>query len=297
MTTVFAGIEAGGTKFVCALGNGYGELYERITIPTTTPEETLGKVIAFLREQTTTRTLGAIGVGSFGPIDAHVDSPTYGYITSTPKAAWINCNLLGTLRQAFDVPMGFTTDVATAALGEYEWGSGKGLQNFLYVTIGTGIGAATMINGEILSGMGHQEMGHMLIRHDLQRDPFGGVCQYHGDCWEGLACGGAIKTRWHVHSALDLPLDHPAWALEAHYVAMGLANAVLSLSPERIILGGGVMRQMHLFDKIRAELLQQLNGYISEPGLLDHIDEYVVPPGLSDHSGVAGAIALARRVA
>jgi fructokinase len=292
---LYAGVEAGGTKFVCAVGNGEGEIYDRVSLPTTTPDETIPQLIEFLSHIKHKGTLAAIGIGSFGPIDTHTDSDTYGFITSTPKTAWINCDIVSPFKHHFNLPIGFATDVATAALGEYRWGAGQGLSNFLYMTVGTGIGAASIINGEVLHGMGHQEIGHMLIPHDKKLDPFKGMCPYHHDCLEGLACGGAIKERWHVNSALDLPADHLAWDLEADYLATALANCLLTSTPERIILGGGVMRQMHLFPKIRAKVLQKLNGYISEPALLEHIDDFIVPPGLSDRAGVAGAIALAKQ--
>ena len=289
---LFAGIEAGGTKFVCAAGDGEGKILHRITIPTTTPDETLPKIIEFFKA--IDGDIIAFGIGSFGPIDTNLDSPTYGYITSTPKIAWVNCDLLGAIKKAFNVPVGFTTDVTTAALGEYEWGAGQNLAHFVYMTVGTGIGAASIINGKTIPGMGHQEMGHMLIPHDHEKDPFAGICPYHHDCLEGLACGEAIKQRWEVPSALDLPADHPAWKLQADYLAAALMNCILILAPQRIIMGGGVMRQMHLFPKIRNNVLEKLNGYISESLLIDHIDDYIVPPGLADRAGVAGAIALAR---
>lgn len=291
----YAGIEAGGTKFICAVGNGAGKNIERVTIPTTTPDETLGKVIEFFARINKTHPLKAIGIGSFGPIDANPDSKTYGYIMQTPKKAWVNCDIVGHIKTAFpDLPVGFETDVNVAALGEYDFGAGKGLYNFLYMTVGTGIGAAAMIDGEIVHGMSFSEMGHILIPHDKVADPYIGNCPYHGDCFEGLACGGAIKDRWQVLSALDLAIDHPAWDLEANYIAAGLMNMVLILSPERIILGGGVMRQQHLFAKIRTQLLKKINTYVSTKEL-NAIDTYIVPPGLADHAGVNGAIALARR--
>ncbi len=292
---LFAGIEAGGTKFVCALGNGKGELFERITLPTTTPEETLPKIIDFFKQHNSQEQLKAIGIGCFGPIDTNPASPTYGYITSTPKTAWINCNIVDTFKKAFSAPVGFETDVAAAALGEYRWGAGQDLKHVIYMTVGTGIGAASVINGHLLPGLGTQEMGHMLIPHDHKLDPFVGTCPYHHDCLEGLACGGAIKERWQVTSALDLPASHPAWDLEADYLAMALMNYVLALSPEKIIMGGGVMKQMHLFPKIRKKLLQKLNGYISDRALINSIDDFVVPPGLSERAGVVGAIALAQQ--
>lgn len=293
---LYGGIEAGGTKFVCALGNGIGDIFDRTTIATTTPEETLPQVINFFKKAANEGHLKSIGVGSFGPIDTNKKSKTYGFITSTPKTAWISCDIVGALKKAFSIPIGFETDVSTAALGEHRFGEGQGLQHFIYITVGTGIGAASMVNGKLMPGLGHQEMGHILVPHDKQTDPFVGMCPYHHDCLEGLACGGAIKKRWKVQSALDIPATHPAWDLEAEYLASGLMSYILTLSPERIIMGGGVMKQMHLFPKIREKVLDKLNGYISEPLLLNNIDEFIVPPGLADRAGVAGAIALAADV-
>ncbi|MSP53496.1 MAG: ROK family protein [Gammaproteobacteria bacterium] len=292
---LFAGIEGGGTKFICALGNGHGEIYERISVPTTTPKETIAQIIKFLRSHKHEGELKAIGIGSFGPIDNDPESKNYGQITATPKPGWLHYNIVETFKHAFQVPVGFETDVATAALGEYEWGSAQGLKNFLYMTVGTGIGAAAMINGQLVRGMCSAEMGHLLIPHDKIVDPFQGICPYHGDCLEGMASGEAIKMRWQVRSALDLPASHTAWDLEANYLAAGLMNIILILSPQRIILGGGVMKQMHLFEKIRERVVQKLNGYVPTPEILDDIDHYIVAPGLADRSGVAGAIALARR--
>lgn len=295
MTNYYAGIEAGGTKFICAVANEEGRSIERTVLRTTQPEETLSQVVSFLKRINKTYPLSAIGIGSFGPIDAELGSPTFGYIQHTPKTAWINCNIVGYLNKRFDLPIGFETDVNVAALGEYEYGAAKNSKNFIYMTVGTGIGAAAMLDGKILKGMTFSEMGHMLIPHNTILDPYTGNCPYHGDCFEGLACGEAIKERWQVLSALDLPSDHNAWELEADYIAAGLMNLILVLSPELIIVGGGVMRQQHLFPKIRAKVLKKINTYVSTE-LLNHIDTYIVPPGLADNAGVHGAIALAKKI-
>lgn len=289
----YGGIEAGGTKFICAVGDGQGHNIERVTIKTTTPDETLGLVTDFFKRINAKHPIAAIGIGSFGPIDADLSSDTYGYILHTPKIAWINCNIVGTLKKAFDVPIVFETDVNVAALGEYTLGAGKNLYNFVYMTVGTGIGAAAIIDGNIVRGMSFSEMGHMLIPHNTAQDAYPGNCPYHQDCFEGLACGVAIKERWQVISALDLPMDHPAWDLEAEYIAAGLVNIILVLSPQRIILGGGVMRQQQLYPKIREKVLAKINGYITTTALQKNIAQYIVPPGLADNAGVNGAIALA----
>ncbi len=290
---LFGGIEAGGTKFVCAIGSGPDHIVDEIRFPTTTPEETLGKAIAFFRAAVAKgATLRAVGIASFGPVDPNPHSPTWGYITSTPKAGWTNTNFARPLGAALGVAVGFDTDVNGAALGEGMWGAARGLDTFVYLTIGTGIGGGAMVEGRLLHGLMHTEMGHIRLPHDYTADPFPGLCPYHGDCFEGLANGPAIEARWGRRGE-TLPPDHPAWALEAHYLALACANFVVTLCPQRIILGGGVMQQTHLFPLIRREVQTLLNGYIRVPAILHDIETYIVPPGLGSRAGVLGAIALA----
>lgn len=289
----FGGIEAGGTKFVCAVGSGPDDIRDQTRFPTTTPDETLGKAIDFFKRQS--QLPAAIGIGSFGPLDPDRSSDTFGHITSTPKPGWSNTNIVGAIKAEFDVPVGFDTDVNAAALGEQRWGAAQGLDTFVYLTIGTGIGGGTMVAGQLLHGMLHPEMGHVLLPHDRQRDPFEGFCPFHKDCFEGLAAGPAIEARWGQRGE-DLPADHPAWELEAHYVALGVMTIIMMLSPKRVILGGGVMQEPQLFPLVRRKVPQLLNGYIQTPQILDHIDEYIVPPGLGGRAGVLGAIALAQRL-
>ena len=277
-------IEAGGTKFVCGTGTGPQDL-TTAQIPTTSPEETVERSISILREQSGGR-LDAVGIASFGPVDLRCDSPTYGFITSTPKPGWRDFDLAGALRRAFGVPVGFDTDVNGAALGEARWGAARGIADFVYLTVGTGIGGGAMVNGQVLHGMMHPEMGHIRVPHDRTADPFPGCCPYHGDCLEGLASGPAIQARWGLPAA-DLPPGHDAWRLEAYYLALGLNNWACSLSPRRFVLGGGVMDQRQLFPMIEAELERLLNGYIRMPG------EYVVPAALGGRAGVLGALVLA----
>ncbi len=288
----FGGIEAGGTKFVCAVGNGPDDLREEFRFPTTTPAETLKKAIAYFQAQAKREQLLAVGIASFGPVDPNPNSPTYGYITTTPKRGWPNTDFVGTIQRALQLPVGFDTDVNAAALGEYRWGAGQGLDTLIYLTVGTGIGGGGVINGKLIHGMMHPEMGHVHIPHDKERDPYPGLCPYHQDCFEGLANGPALAERW-GQSPRTLPQDHPAWTLEAHYIALALVNYILVLSPQRIILGGGVMQQTHLFPKIREQVKNHLNAYLNTPEILEHIDAYIVPPGLGNRSGVLGAIALA----
>jgi fructokinase len=289
---VFGCIEAGGTKFVCAVGTGPRDLITE-WFPTETPEKTIDAAVRFLQDHAGTR-LTAAGIASFGPVDLQPESPTFGYITASPKLAWQNCDLAGSVRRALGVPVGFDTDVNAAALGEARWGAGRGLSDFVYLTIGTGIGGGAVVNGRLVHGLVHPEMGHIRVPHDRERDPYPGGCPFHGDCLEGLASGPAMEQRWGT-AADQLPPDHPAWALEAHYLALGLATWVCTLSPQRIVMGGGVMQQPHLFPMIRRELAQLLNGYIRARSVLEEMDAYVVPPGLGSRAGVLGAMVLAEQ--
>lgn len=285
-------IEAGGNKFVCAVGTGPSDIHDRVRIPATNPTETLGKVIDFFDPHHRQTPLAAVGVGSFGPVDLDADSPTYGYITTTPKPRWQDTDVAGPLRQALDVPIGFDTDVNASALGEYRWGASVGLHSVVYVTVGTGIGGGAVVDGRTIHGASHPEMGHVRIPHDREADPYDGSCPYHGDCLEGLACGPAIEARWGQKADL-LPEDHPAWTLEAEYLAVGMANIAVTLSPQRIIMGGGVMSQRHLFPMIRARFLDALKGYALTQEIVGNIDQYIVPPALGNDSGIAGAFVLA----
>ena len=281
-------IEAGGTKFVCGVGNKDGEIVDRISIQTTTPEETLGKVFAYFKD----KKIEALGIGSFGPIDPVLNSDTYGYITTTPKPHWSNYNLVGALKSQFQVPISFDTDVNGAALGESLWGAAQGVSTCIYATVGTGIGVGAMIDGKLVHGLSHPEMGHIIVRRHGE-DHFEGTCPYHGDCLEGLASGPAIGKRWGV-SADELPVDHPAWEMEAYYLAQALMNYVLILSPERIVMGGGVMKQLQLFPLIRSKLAELLGGYVQHPALNTGLENYIVPPRLGDNAGLCGALALSQ---
>ncbi len=290
---LFGGIEAGGTKFVCAVGTGPDDVRAEARFSTTTPEETMGRAVAFFRAQ---EPVTAVGVASFGPIDPNPDSPTYGRITTTPKPGWANVDLAGAIGGALGVDVGFDTDVNGAALGEWRWGAAQRLDTFIYLTIGTGIGGGGMVNGRLLHGLVHPEMGHIPLPHDWQADPFPGRCPYHGDCLEGMAAGPAIEERWDMKGQ-DLPSDHPAWELEAHYLALALRTFICTLSPQRIILGGGVMDQPQLFPLVRQKTLAALNDYVQSPAILEQIDAYIVPPGLGNRAGVLGALALAQQAA
>jgi len=290
--TLVGGIEAGGTKFVCAVGSGPDDIRDEIRFPTSTPKENLRTAIDFFAKYHRTTPLAAIGIASFGPVDPDPASAMFVYVTTTPKPYWAHTDFVGPIREAFGLPVGFDSDVNGAALGEHRWGAAQGLDTFVYLTIGTGLGGGGMVNGKLIHGLMHSEMGHMVVPHDRKEDPYPGWCTYHGDCWEGMACGPAIEDRWKAR-AETLPPDHPAWDLEAHYLALGLRTLVCVVSPQRIIMGGGVMQQMHLFPKVRAETQRLLNGYIQKPQILEDIDEYIVLPALGGRAGVAGALALA----
>lgn len=296
MAAFVGGIEAGGTKFVCAVGTGPDDIRAEVRFPTTTPEETLGKSIAFFREQAAIHgPVEAVGIGTFGPLDPKPGSPTWGTITTTPKPGWRDADVAGPIAAALGVPVGFDTDVNIAGLGEWRWGAAQGLSDFLYLTIGTGIGGGGMVNGRLMHGLIHPEMGHIRLPHEWQRDPYAGYCPYHGDCLEGMASGPAMGARW-GRPAGELPSDHPAWDLEAHYLAQALHVFICTLSPERIIMGGGVMQQMQLFPLIRQKVQVSLNGYVQAPAILDHIDDFIVPPALGGQAGVLGAIALGQQM-
>lgn len=278
-------LEAGGTKMVCSLGDEKGNVFERVSFKTQKPEDTLPEIISFFQA----KEVEALGVGTFGPVELNKNSPAYGSITSTPKPGWRDYPLLAVLKDALHVPIGFDTDVNAAAFAEHKLGAGKGLQNIVYVTVGTGIGGGVVSMGQLVHGLVHPELGHMLLRQD-ERDPMkDGVCPYHKGCLEGLAAGPSIEKRFGI-KAEELPEDHLAWEIETGYLAQMCVNLMMVLSPEKIILGGGVMQQQHLFAPIRARVLTLLNGYVSNEKVISAIDDYIVAPGLGIHSGVIGAL-------
>lgn len=290
--TIFGGIEAGGTRWNCAVGDGGGTVRRLESFATTTPEETIGRAVEYFERN---GPLSALGVGCFGPIELHPSSPRWGSITTTPKPGWSGTDVVGMLRAALDVPIGFDTDVNAAAVGEWKWGAGQGLETFSYVTVGTGIGGGVLANGRPLHGLVHPELGHIRVPHDRQRDPFPGSCPFHGDCLEGLASGEALRQRW---GAPGEDLDSPeVWELEADYLALGLADLVLTLSPERIVVGGGVAGTPGLLALVRERLPGLLAGYVDAPQLREGIEGYVVAPALGGCAGVLGAIELARTAA
>ena len=286
---LYGGIEAGGTKFVCAIADEKGKLLAQQQCPTATPEETLSQVIRFFhRHLAEGWELQSIGIASFGPAEVRPEAENYGEIGATPKKGWSGVNLVHYVKQALHLPVVFDTDVNGAMWGEARWGAARGLKTALYITVGTGIGGGAMVEGQLLHGIRHPEMGHLIIPHDRLRDPFAGICPFHGDCLEGLASGRALALRW-GRPAEDLPSEHPAWSLEAHYLGLALTAYILTLAPQRIVMGGGVMKQSILFPLVRDEVARLLSDYYPLPPL----EQYLVPPALRDRAGVLGAIALA----
>lgn len=283
-------LEAGGTKMVLAVYEEDGTELERLTLPTETPEITMPPMIAFFRRHG----IDALGVGSFGPLDLNPASPTYGFITSTPKLAWKNYPLLKNLLDGRSIPAGIDTDVNAAIIAEAELGAARGCQNAVYVTIGTGIGGGVYANGQTVHGLLHPEVGHTLLRpHPLDPNPRG-VCPYHESCLEGLAAGPAIGARV-GGDAKNLPDDHPTFEIEAFYLAQMCVNLITTLSPERIILGGGVMQRSRLFAQVREQTVRLLNGYIQAPAITEHIDEYIVAPQLFPVSGLIGSYLIGKK--
>jgi len=284
-------LEAGGTKMVCSIGNLKGGILQRASIPTGAPEETISQIVDFIGKFD----VSALGIGSFGPLDLSPDSPTYGHITKTPKPGWSGYPLMPELQRRLGVPTGIDTDVNAAALAEFELGAGRGKRSLLYVTVGTGVGGGFVVEGNLVHGLVHPEIGHMFLA-PLASDPMpGGVCPFHKGCVEGLASGPSIEKRWGLPGKL-MSEDHPAWDLEAAYLAQMCANLILAVSPEVIVLGGGVMQQMHLFPRIREKTVALLNGYVASDRVSpEGISSYIVPPALGVNSGVTGALLLGAR--
>ncbi|RSK55162.1 ROK family protein [Bacillus canaveralius] len=279
----YGAIEAGGTKFVCAVSDDQFVIKDRISIPTTSPAETLNQVFEFFDQYS----LKSIGIASFGPIDVNKNSKTYGYITTTPKPDWSNFDFVGTIKDRYPVAVAWTTDVNAAAYGELKKGNAQGCESCLYLTVGTGIGGGAVVNGKLLEGYGHPEMGHVLVRLHPE-DTYEGTCPYHGNCLEGLAAGPAIEGRYGSKGD-ELEKADKVWEIEAYYIAQALVDYSLTLRPEKIILGGGVMKQRQLFPLIRDEFAKLMANYVTIPDL----NEYIVDPGLGDNAGVIGSLLLA----
>lgn len=285
---ILGALEAGGTKMVCGIGDEHGRIGERASFPTTTPEETMEAVLGFFRG----RHIDALGVGSFGPVELNRNSPAYGSITTTPKPHWSGFNLLRALGDELRVPVGFDTDVNAAALGESVWGAAAGLDSCLYMTVGTGIGAGAVVEGKLLHGLLHPEMGHIPVRRHPD-DRYEGKCPYHRDCFEGMAAGPAIEARW-GRKGVELEGETRVWEIEAYYLAQAVASFIYILSPKKIVIGGGVMHQLQLFPLVRRQTLELLNGYVQRDDITRDIDSYIVPPGLGDNAGLSGSLLLAK---
>ena len=284
---LFGALEAGGTKMVCAIGDEQGNILERISIPTLAPENTMPAIIEFFKS----KNISALGIGCFGPVDLDKKSPTYGHITTTPKLAWKNYDIVGVCEKELGVPVGFDTDVNGSALGEATWGCTKDLDNSIYITVGTGIGVGVIIDRKPYHGMLHPEGGHIFLARHPQDPMERGVCPYHELCLEGLASGPSIQARWGKPGA-ELADRKEVWELEAYYLAQAICSYIMILSPERIIVGGGVAHQEQMMPLIRAEVLRQMGGYITAKGMQD-LDNYIVLPSLNDDQGILGALKLA----
>jgi fructokinase len=290
---LYGAVEAGGSKFICAIGDKAGRIHAQSGFPTRDPDTTLAAMMEFLRNSIREGgALSAIGIGSFGPIILDRSSARYGFIGRTPKSGWTNANIAGTLAREFACPVGFDTDVNAAALAEHRWGAAQDVGNLVYVTVGTGIGGGVLIDGAPLHGLMHPEIGHICPRRHPLDAEFAGICPFHQDCLEGLASGPAIIARCGAELQ-HLDAAHPQWELEADYLGQLCAQLVLTLSPQRIVMGGGVMTQQPLFPIIRQRLLHWLGGYVDRNEVLEESDHYVVPAALGARAGVLGALALA----
>ena len=282
----FGGIEAGGTKMVCAIADETGALKDRMSVPTGQPEETLGSMISYFKKHD----VAALGIGCFGPVDLNMDSETYGFITKTPKPGWTDCDIVGTFQRALAVPVGFDTDVNGAMLGEMTWGAARGCQTAIYITVGTGVGVGICANGGLLHGLVHPEAGHILLKRHPD-DTYAGHCPFHPDCMEGLASGPAIAGRWGKPAA-ELADRKDVWEMEAYYIAQAVTDYILAYSPQKVILWGGVMHQEALFPMVRSGVQKLLNGYVHHPAITDAIETYIVPPALGEDPGILGAVRL-----
>ncbi len=293
MDKLYGGIEGGGTKFICLAASDPDHIQQQVRIQTTTPDETFDKIVDFFQPYIRSGQIDTVGIGCFGPLDLDPGSKTYGFITDTPKQRWSNEDILGRLQRSLKAKVVIDTDVNAAGLGEFTWGAGQGINSLLYLTVGTGIGGGYIQEGKALHGLSHPEMGHIRIPHDLKRDPFPGACPHHGDCLEGLICGPALEQRFGMRGEA-IPEDDHFWELEAEYISMALTNFIYTLIPQRIVLGGGIMKRQILFPLIRRKVAELLNNYASHNGLIGDFEKYIVPPKLGDLSGSLGAIALAR---
>jgi len=288
----FGGIEGGGTWFRCLIANGPNDVYKETAFRTLESGDTIKKVSNFFLSAMREVEIESIGIGCFGPLELNKKSPDYGIIEFSKIDSWARINLVKEFGERIGLPVHLDTDVNAAALGEHIWGAGKGFDVFVYLTIGTGIGGGAFVNGKLLHGIQHPEMGHVMIAHDFEKDPFEGACLFHKDCWEGLASGTAIDKRWSTKGE-DLPSNHEAWDLEAHYLALGVSNIFLTMAPEKVILGGSVMTVPGLIEKVREKIVDISKGYIIKNKNINKLDSLITLPDLGEYSGRFGTIALA----
>lgn len=291
MTRLYGSLEAGGTKFVCAVGNTDFDIVDKVQFPTTTPEETITKTIAYFKSFGDD--LAAIAIGSFGPIDMDKSSATYGYITTTPKPYWANCDIVGPISKELGLPIYFTTDVNSSAFGEKLLR--PGVDSLVYYTIGTGIGAGAIQQDQFIGGLGHTEAGHTYVMpHSSDVDSgFLGVCPFHKGCLEGMAAGPSLEARSGTRGEL-IPIDSDIWDVQAYYIAQAALQATMLYRPEVIVFGGGVMAQEHMVKRVHEKFTDLLNGYLSVPDL----NHYIVTPAVADNaSATIGNFALAKAVA
>lgn len=289
---LYGAIELGGTKTICLIGSGPDDILAEAQFQTRAPNDTLADCLAFFHKHDVLGPLTRIGIATFGPVALDLTSACYGHILKTPKPGWSGFDIAGSIARALSLPVVIETDVIGAALAEGRWGAARGIGDYAYITVGTGIGGGLIVEGRPVHGALHPELGHISVPHDWIRDPYPGHCPFHGDCLEGLACGPAIADRWGMDGAA-LPTDHPAWALEADYLSVLAANLLLMTAPRRILWGGGVMQPGHLLPMLRTRTRERLNGYIAAPPLDGALEDVLVAPGLGDRAGPLGALALA----
>lgn len=282
-------IEAGGTKFVCAVGNEDYQIQDQVQFPTTTPEETLKQTVDYFKKFN----IGALSIASFGPIEIRKSSPKYGFVTTTPKVGWADTDFVGYIKKEIDVPIFWTTDVNGSAYGEFVMStlSNEKLNSLTYYTIGTGVGAGAIVDGKMIGGIGHPEMGHVLLKRHPDDVDFKGICPYHGDCFEGLVAGPTFEARLGIKGQ-EVDQNHPVWQIMAYYVAQAVLQTTLTLRPGKIVFGGGVVSE-HFLSQVRSEFKKMLNGYVQVPELEKYI---VMPAVINNGSATVGNFALADRL-
>lgn len=290
---ICAGVELGGTKCICVLGTGPEDVRAEVRLPTLQPDVTLAAIAEVLSEwRRLEGGYDALGIASFGPLDLRHGSPTYGHVTASAKPGWRNIDIVGALTAGYRVPVGFDTDVNGAALAEGRWGAARGLHSFAYVTVGTGVGVGLVVDGRLVHGCNHTELGHVRVAR-MAGDEWPGICSYHGDCVEGIASGPAIAART-GHPASELDAGDPAWEAVAHALGQLFHTIFFTTSPQRILLGGGVgYGRPELLARIREQMMSSIRGFVDLPDLVGRLDDFLVSPGLAERAGPLGALVLA----